>query len=121
MKLWRFWVLALSLCLLCAGLVACGRGVDPENCEHPSFVEVSRVDATCTEGGHAEKKCEVCGFVEHIELAPKHNDAEAYFEEMDMTGYLCADCGAKSLRVASGKTLTLPPRGSTVAVMKKLN
>ncbi len=138
MKLWKLFVLALSLCLLCAAFFACGEGAEtsepettepeitepettapettepettaPETtefvCEHPNLT-VCNAEPTCDLWGYTEKICEDCGFMERIDLAPKHNDTETYLADMGVSESLCADCGDKSLVVESGRTLTL--------------
>ncbi|MBO4979352.1 MAG: hypothetical protein J6D16_02985 [Clostridia bacterium] len=134
MKLWKLFVLALSLCLLCTCLFACGEPVEsgeetpdiaettpeettlpettPEEtttefvCEHPNLV-VNNSVPTCDAWGKIEKICEDCGFMEHTDLAPKHNDTEVFLKDMGATEATCADCGDKSLLVESGRTLAL--------------
>ena len=129
MKLWKIFALVLSLCLLCGCMFACGVEVPetsepdadvtesgapetsaPETtefvCEHPNLV-VNNSVPTCDAWGKNEKICEDCGFMESFDLAPKHEDAEAYVSEKGVFEATCAVCGDKSFVVKAGGSLTL--------------
>lgn len=75
-------------------------------CEHPNL-KVTGVEPTCEAGGYSETKCEDCGFMEHTDLAPKHNDTETYTSENGIAECVCTECGDRSMVIAAGKKLKL--------------